>query len=78
MPIRDIGNKTFSNSANTTSDSRMTLPNLGEMDIDDLHSKSIDNYNDVRECMMYSNKTSSRTVSISSSKTLVDYATRME
>jgi len=77
-PIRDIGNKTFSNSANMTSDLRMTLPNLGKIDIDDFHSGSIDNYNDVRGCTMYSNKTSSRTVSMSSSETSVDYATRME
>jgi len=77
-PIRDIGNKTFSNSANMTSDSRMTLPNSVEMDIDDFHGGSIDNYNDVRGHTMYSNKTSSRTVSMSSSETSVDYATRMK
>ena len=56
----------------------MTLPNLGKIDIDDFHGGSIDNYNDVRGYTMYSNKTSSRTVSMSSSETSVDYATRME
>jgi len=76
--IRDIGNKTFSNLANMTSDSRMTLPNSGEMDIDDFHGKSINNYNNVRGHMMYSNKTSSRTVSMSSSEALVNYTTRIE
>jgi len=67
----------YSNSANTTSDSRMTLPNSGEMDIDDFHGGSVDNYNDVGGRTMYSNKTS-RTVSMSSSEASVDYATRME
>ena len=76
--IRDIGNKIFSNSANIISDSRMTLPNSKKMNIDDFHDRSIDNYNDVRECMIYSNKTSSRTVLMSSSEALVNYATKME
>ena len=48
------------------------------MDIDDFGSRNVHNYDEVKGCTMTSNKTSSRTVSISSSKISVDYATRME
>ena len=48
------------------------------MDIDDFISSNVDNYDDVRGHTMTSNKTSSRTVSMSLSKALVDYATKME
>ena len=48
------------------------------MDIDDFGSRNVDNYGEAKDCTMTSNKISSRTVSISSSKILVDYATRME
>ena len=48
VPIRNIGNKTFSTSANITSNSNITLPFLGDIDIDNFNSSSIDNYDDVR------------------------------
>jgi len=48
------------------------------MDIDDFVSSNVDNYNNIRDCTMTSNKNSSRTVSISSSKASVDYATKIE
>jgi len=58
--------------------SRMTLPpNMG-MDVDDFVSRNVDNYDNVRGYTITFNKTSSRTVSMSSSKVSVDYATRME
>ena len=60
------------------SDSRMTFPpNMG-MDVDDFGSRNVNNYDDVRGRTMTSNKTSSRTVSMSSSEALVDYATKLE
>ena len=48
------------------------------MDIDNIFGSNADNYDDVRGHTMTSNKLSSKTVSISSSKALVDYATKME
>ena len=75
---RDIRNKSFVTSGITNLYSRITLPpNMG-MDIDDFGSRNFHNYDEVKDCTMTSNKTSSRTVSISSSKISVDYATRME
>jgi len=61
-----------------TSDSKMNLKSSEDMEIDDFHGSSINNYNDVREKMMSSNKLSSKMVSMSSSKASVDYATRIE
>ena len=52
-------------------------PNMG-MDIDDFVSSNVDNYDNIRDCTMTSNKNSSRTVSISSSKASVDYTTKIE
>ena len=75
VPIRDIGNKTFSISANMTSNTNMTLPSSKDMDINNIISSNIDSYDDMREQIMSSNKNSLRTVSMSSSETLVDYAT---
>ena len=49
-----------------------------EMDIDDFNVGNVNNYNDVRGHTMSSNKAASRTVSMSSSKALEDYATRVE
>jgi len=48
------------------------------MDINDFISSNVDNYDDIRDCTMTSNKNSSRMVSISSSKVSVDYATKIE
>ena len=48
------------------------------MDIDDFGSRNVDNYDEMKGYTMISNKISSRTVSISSSKILVDYATKIE
>ena len=56
----------------------MTLLALVAIDINDFNVSNCDNYNNVREYMMSPSKPSSRTVSISSSKALVDYATQME
>ena len=81
VPIRDIGNKFLSTSTTTNSHSNMALqllpPNMG-MDIDNFISSNVDNYNDMRDHTMTSNKTSSRTISMSLSKVLVDYATKMK
>jgi len=56
----------------------MDLPHNMGMDIDDFVSRNVNNYNNVRDYFMTSNKTASRTVSMSSSETLVNYATRIE
>ena len=78
VPIRDIGNKSFSTSATTNSDSRMALPTNIGMDIDNFIGSNANNYDDMRGHTITSNKTSFRSVSMSSSEALVDYATRME
>ena len=52
-------------------------PNMG-IDIDDFVSSNIDNYDNIRGHTMISNKNSSRIISMSSSETSVDYATRIE
>ena len=49
-----------------------------EMNIDDFVSRNVDNYSDMRGCTVTSNKTTSRTVSMSSSEASVNYITRME
>ena len=56
----------------------MTLLFLENIDIDNFNSSSIDNYDNVRERMMSFNKTSLRTVLMSSSEVSVDYHTRIE
>ena len=56
----------------------MNLPASVEMDINDFNISNINNYNDVREHTMSSNKATSRMVSMSLSKILEDYATRVE
>ena len=76
--IRDQGNITFSTSAITTSNAIINLPGPVEIDIDNFNVSNIDNYNDIRGHTIPSNKTASRTVFMSSSKTSVNYATRME
>jgi len=76
--IRDQGNITFSTSAITTSNAIMNLLGPVEMDIDDFNVSNIDNYNDMRGHTIPSNKTTSRTVFMSSSEASVNYATRME
>jgi len=48
------------------------------MDINDFSSRNINNYDKVRDHSITSNKTSSKTVLISSSEASVDYATRMK
>ena len=56
----------------------MTLPaNMG-MEIDNIFGSNANNYNDVRSYTITSNKPFFRTVSKSSSKALVNYATRIE
>ena len=61
--------------------SNMTQPalpsNIG-MDINNFVSSNVENYNNVRGCILTSNKNSSRTISMSSSEALVDYATKMK
>lgn len=52
-------------------------PNMG-MDIDDFVGRNIDNYNNIRGHSMTSNKNTSRTISMFSSKTLVNYATKIK
>jgi len=56
----------------------MTLPPSMGMNVDDFDGRNVNNYDNVRGYIMTSNKTSSRTVSMSSSEILVDYTTRME
>ena len=53
------------------------LANMG-MEIDNIFGSNANNYNDVRSHTITSNKPSFRTVSKSSSKALVNYATRIE
>ena len=48
------------------------------MDINNFVSSNVDNYNDVRDCTITSNKISFRIVFMFLSKTSVDYATKME
>ena len=77
-PIRDIGNKSLFTSVIMNLHSRMDfLPNMG-MDVNDFGSSNVNNYNNVRGYTMTSNKTASRTVSMSLSEALVDYATKIE
>ena len=52
-------------------------PNMG-MDIDNFVISNVDNYNEVRGYTITSSKNPSKTVSMSSSKASVDYATRVE
>ena len=52
-------------------------PNMG-MDIDNFISSNVNNYNNMRDYILTSNKNSSRTVSMSLSKVSVDYATKIE
>jgi len=47
-PIRDLGNKFFHNSANMTTDLNANLTSIGEIEVDDFHGGSVDNYNDMR------------------------------
>ena len=72
VSLRDIGNKLLFTLAFMNSYSSMGIG------IDDFISRNVDNYNDVRNRSMTSNKTASRTISMSLSKTSVNYATRME
>ena len=78
VPIRDIGNITFSTSATAISNSNMNLLASVAMNIDDFNIGSIDNYENVRECTISPNKTTSRMVSVSLSKSLEEYAIRVE
>ena len=78
VPIKDQENTTFSTLAIIISDLIINLPAPVEMDIDDFNISNINNYNDVRGCTMFSNKATSRMVSMSSSKVSEDYATRVE
>jgi len=48
------------------------------MDIDEFSGRNVDNYDSIRGCTITSNKMSSRTVSMSSSETLVNYTTKMK
>ena len=70
-PIRDQRNITFSTSAITTSNAIMNLPGPVEMDINNFNIDNIDNYDDIREHTISSNKTASRIISMSSSKVSV-------
>ena len=78
VPVRNIGNKSFSTLATMNLVSRITLPTNIGIDINDFVGSNADNYNDVRSHTITSNKSSSRTVLIFSSETLVDYTTKME
>ena len=71
-------NITFFTLAITTSNMIMNLPGPVEIDIDDFNIGNVNNYNNMREHIMSSNKTASKMVSIFSSKISVDYTTRME
>ena len=62
----------------TTSNMIMNLPGSMEIDIDNFNIGNVDNYNNVREHIMSSNKTASKMISISSSEVSVDYTTRIE
>ena len=71
-------NITFFTLAITTSNMIINLPGPVEINIDDFNIGNVDNYNNVREHIMSSNKTASKIVSMSSSEVSVDYTTRME
>jgi len=72
--IRNTENKFFSTLAITTKYLNMTLPTLVAMNINDFNVGNCNNYNDIRRYMISPSKPFTRTVSMSSSKTLVDYA----
>ena len=78
VPIRDIENTIFSSLAIITTDMHMNLLAPVEINIDDFNVSNIDNYNNVRKWTISSNKATSRTASMSSSKTSEDYTTRVE
>jgi len=48
VPIRDSGNKFFSNSATTMFTTRMSIAQFGNMDVDNVHRGGPDNFDDVR------------------------------
>ena len=77
-PVRDTENKFFSTSAIMTTYLNITLLALVAMNINNFNISNCNNYDDVREYIMSPSKPSTKTVSISSSKALVDYATPME
>ena len=78
VPIRDIENKALFTSAITNKQPNMNLlPNMGIV-IDNFGGGNVNNFDKVRGCSITSNKSTSRTVSISSSKVLVEYAIRLE
>ena len=78
VPIRDIENKALFTSAITNKQPNMNLlPNMGIV-IDNFGGGNVNNFDKVRGCSITSNKSASRTVSISSSKVLVEYAIRLE
>ena len=58
--------------------SNMTLPALLGIDIDNFNIGNSNNYDKIRRCMMFPNIPTPRTISISSSKALVDYHTKIE
>ena len=68
----------FSTTYSHSNITSQALPPNMRMDIDDFVSSNIDNYDNVRGHTMTSNKYSFRTVSIFSSKALVDYVTKIE
>ena len=78
VPIRDIGNTTFSTLAIMILDSNMDILALGVMNINNFNIGSIDNFDDVREHMIFPNKAISRIVSMSSSKASKEYAAKVE
>ena len=78
VPIKDKENTFFFTLAIITSDSIIDLPALVKMDINDFNVGNINNYNNIREYTMSSNKATFRMVSMFLSEILEDYATKVE
>jgi len=75
--IRDSGNKFFSNSATTTFTTRMSIAQFGNMDVDNVHEGSPDNFDDVRGLTKCPANNSSLDI-ISVTNGSVEYAQHME
>jgi len=77
VPIRDLGNKFFSNSATTMFTTRMSIARFGNMNVDDVHEGSLDNFDNVRGLTKCPANNSSLDIMFITNS-LVDYAEHME
>ena len=64
-PIRNSGNKFFSNSTTTMTTTRMSIAWFGNIDIDDVHGGSLNNFDNMRELTKHlANNSSSDIISV--------------